>query len=298
MSQILLGLLCVCSLVTLVMVAFSIFGRSRLDLASELSLSRREAAEAARDLRNEISARLEALRGQVAVEAKNAREESASNFAEIRQLVDHQLTNLKTENSRKLEEMRLTVAEKLEGTLERRLGDSFKLVSERLELVHKGLGEMQSLAIGVGDLKKVMVNVKSRGLWGEVLLGSLLDQILTPEQFGSNVQTKAGSSGRVEFAIKMPGREAGEGSVWLPIDAKFPLESYHRLVEAQEHADPEAAELAYRQLETFIKASAKDIADKYIDPPNTTDFGVLYLPTEGLFAEVARRLIRFNGTIE
>ncbi|MCX6105323.1 MAG: DNA recombination protein RmuC [Proteobacteria bacterium] len=289
MSQILLGLLCVCCLATLLMVAFSTFGRSRLDLASELSLARREAAEAARDLRNEISARIEALRGQVAVEAKNARQESASSFAEIRQLVDQQLTNLKTENSRKLEEMRQTVAEKLEGTLERRLGDSFKLVSERLELVHKGLGEMQSLAIGVGDLKKVMVNVKSRGLWGEVLLGSLLDQILTPEQFGSNVQTKAGSSGRVEFAIKMPGRDAAEGSVWLPIDAKFPLESYHRLVEAQEHADPEAAELAYRQLETFIKASAKDIADKYIDPPNTTDFGVLYLPTEGLFAEVARR---------
>jgi len=289
MSQILLGLLCVCCLATLLMVTFSTFGRSRLDLASELSLARREAAEAARDLRNEISARIEALRGQVAVEAKNARQESASSFAEIRQLVDQQLTNLKTENSRKLEEMRQTVAEKLEGTLERRLGDSFKLVSERLELVHKGLGEMQSLAIGVGDLKKVMVNVKSRGLWGEVLLGSLLDQILTPEQFGSNVQTKAGSSGRVEFAIKMPGRDAAEGSVWLPIDAKFPLESYHRLVEAQEHADPEAAELAYRQLETFIKASAKDIADKYIDPPNTTDFGVLYLPTEGLFAEVARR---------
>jgi len=289
MSQILLGLLCVCCLATLLMVAFSTFGRSRLDLASELSLARREAAEAARDLRNEISARIEALRGQVAVEAKNARQESASSFAEIRHLVDQQLTNLKTENSRKLEEMRQTVAEKLEGTLERRLGDSFKLVSERLELVHKGLGEMQSLAIGVGDLKKVMVNVKSRGLWGEVLLGSLLDQILTPEQFGSNVQTKAGSSGRVEFAIKMPGRDAAEGSVWLPVDAKFPLESYHRLVEAQEKADPEAAELAYRQLETFIKASAKDIADKYIDPPNTTDFGVLYLPTEGLFAEVARR---------
>ena len=289
MSQILLGLLCVCCLATLLMVTFSTFGRSRLDLASELSLARREAAEAARDLRNEISARIEALRGQVAVEAKNARQESASSFAEIRQLVDQQLTNLKTENSRKLEEMRQTVAEKLEGTLERRLGDSFKLVSERLELVHKGLGEMQSLAIGVGDLKKVMVNVKSRGLWGEVLLGSLLDQILTPEQFGSNVQTKAGGSGRVEFAIKMPGRDAGEGSVWLPIDAKFPLESYHRLVEAQENADPEAAELAYRQLETFIKSSAKDIADKYIDPPNTTDFGVLYLPTEGLFAEVARR---------
>ena len=290
MTLILLGLLCVCCLATLVMVAFSTFGRSRLDLASELSLARREAAESARDLRDELYSRLEALRGQLAVEAKSARQESAASFAEIRQAVEQQLTNLKTENSRKLEEMRHTVAEKLEGTLERRLGDSFKLVSERLELVHKGLGEMQSLAIGVGDLKKVMVNVKCRGLWGEVLLGSLLDQILTPEQFSSNVQTKAGGSGRVEFAIKMPGREPGEGCVWLPVDAKFPLESYHRLVEAQEHADSEAAELAYRQLEAFIKSSAKDIADKYIDPPHTTDFGVLYLPTEGLFAEVARRI--------
>jgi DNA recombination protein RmuC len=187
------------------------------------------------------------------------------------------------------------VTEKLEGTLERRLGDSFRLVSERLEQVHKGLGEMQTLAIGVGDLKKVMTNVKTRGTWGEIQLGLLLEQILAPEQYDRNVATKKNSNGRVEFAIKMPGRDAMSGQpVWLPIDAKFPVENYHRLVDAQEKADPETAENEARQLETYIKSCAKDISDKYLAPPDTTDFGVMYLPTEGLFAEVARR----TGLIE
>jgi len=209
----------------------------------------------------------------------------------LRHAVEQQLARLTQDNAQRLEEMRCTVAEKLEGTLERRLGDSFRLVSERLEQVHKGLGEMQTLAIGVGDLKKVMTNVKTRGTWGEIQLGSLLDQILSPEQFDRNVKTKKDSSGMVEFAVKMPGRDARQNdTVWLPIDAKFPLENYHRLVEAQEKADPEVAELEGRQLEAFVKAAAKEISDKYISPPDTTDFAVMYLPTESLFAEVTRRM--------
>ena len=290
MSITLLTLIGVVSSFTLLTQLYLVFGRSRFDLASEFAIARREAADSARDLREETCARLESLRAQLSLEAKSDRQEISNSFEALRQSLEYQLVSLKGENNKKLEEMRLTVAEKLDGTLERRLGDSFRLVSERLELVHKGLGEMQNLAVGVGDLKKVMVNVKSRGIWGEVLLGGLLSQILSPEQFSSNVQTKANSNGRVEFAIKMPGRSANESGVWLPIDAKFPLESYHRLVEAQEQADPEAAEIAYKQLENFIKLSAREIADKYLDPPNTTDFGVLYLPTEGLFAEVARRI--------
>jgi DNA recombination protein RmuC len=184
--------------------------------------------------------------------------------------------------------MRKTVDEKLQGTLEKRLGESFKLVSDRLEQVHKGLGEMQSLAVGVGDLKKVLTNVKTRGSWGEIQLGNLLDQILTPDQYEKNVSTKTGSADRVEFALKLPGRDDGK-PVWLPIDAKFPKEDYERLVEAADRADVEAVEQASRQLEIRIKAEAADIHKKYIDIPNTTDFGILYLPTEGLYAEVLRR---------
>jgi DNA recombination protein RmuC len=179
--------------------------------------------------------------------------------------------------------------------LEKRLGESFRQVSERLEQVHKGLGEMQNLAIGVGDLKKVLTNVKTRGTWGEMQLGNLLEQILTPEQYAQNVATKQGSAERVEFAIKLPGRDTHDGkTVWLPIDAKFPKEDYERLVEASERADADAVEQAAKQLELRIKAEAGDIRDKYIDPPNTTDFGILFLPTESLYAEVLRR----NGLME
>jgi DNA recombination protein RmuC len=183
--------------------------------------------------------------------------------------------------------MRQTVDEQLQGTLEKRLGESFRLVSERLEQVYRGLGEVQNLATGVGDLKKVLSNVKARGTWGEVQLGNLLAQILTPEQYGQNVAT-TGTDERVEFAIRLPG--AGEGSyVWLPIDAKFPQEDYIRLVEASERGDAEAVEASSRLLEQHIRLSAKDISQKYIAPPTTTDFGILYLPTEGLYAEVLRR---------
>jgi len=205
----------------------------------------------------------------------------------IRKSVEGQLRSIQEDNNSKLEMIRATVDEKLHATLERRLGDSFKLVSDRLELVHKGLGEMQALASGVGDLKKVLSNVKIRGTLGEVQLGNILDQMLTPDQYAKNVATKPQSRENVEYAIKLPGKN--DQVVWLPIDAKFPVEDYQRLIEAQERADIPAIEDAGRALELRIKGEAKDIRDKYIDPPATTDFGILFLPFEGLFAEVLRR---------
>ncbi|MGI6065958.1 MAG: DNA recombination protein RmuC [Bacillota bacterium] len=206
----------------------------------------------------------------------------------MRETIEAKLTLLQEDNSRKLEQMRATVDEKLHATLERRLGESFRLVSDRLEQVHKGLGEMQSLAAGVGDLKKVLTNVKTRGTWGEIQLGSLLEQILTEEQYAQNVATKKGNE-RVEFAIRLPGRGENEQEVWLPVDAKFPQEDYQRLLEAQELSDPQMVEEAARQLENRIKTEAKAIKEKYLDPPHTTDFGIMFLPTEGLYAEVLRR---------
>jgi DNA recombination protein RmuC len=206
----------------------------------------------------------------------------------LRLTVETRLTAIQADNSAKLEEMRKTVDEKLHATLEQRLGESFKLVSDRLEQVHRGLGEMQTLAAGVGDLKKVLTNVKTRGTWGEVQLAALLDQVLTAEQYASNVATRPGSNDRVEFAIRLPGREVGE-PVWLPIDAKFPSEDYQRLVDAQERADVVGVEAAGKALETRLKDEARTIREKYIQPPHTTDFAILYLPTEGLYAEALRR---------
>jgi len=208
---------------------------------------------------------------------------------QLRLAVEERLKALQEDNSKKLELMRQTVDEKLQGTLEKRLGDSFKLVSERLEQVHKGLGEMQNLATGVGDLKKVLTNVKTRGTWGEVQLGALLEQVLSPEQYAVNVATKEGGE-RVEFAVRLPGQgEDREAVVWLPIDAKFPMEDYHRLVEAQERGDAAAVEAAGKQLENRVRGCAGDISSKYLNPPKTTDFGILFLPVEGLYAEVVRR---------
>lgn len=212
----------------------------------------------------------------------------------VRVTVENKLQSMQIDNAKQLDQMRQTVDEKLQGTLEKRLGDSFKQVSERLELVHKGLGEMQTLATGVGDLKKVLTNVKTRGTWGEVQLGALLEQVLSPDQFASNVATKGGGE-RVEFAIKLPGQSSDKDEiVWLPIDAKFPVEDYQRLIEAQERTSIEGVELAIKQLETRVKACAGDICGKYINPPVTTDFAILFLPIEGLFAEVIRR----TGLIE
>lgn len=207
----------------------------------------------------------------------------------LREQVDAQLKSIQEDNAKKLEEMRRTVDEKLHETLEKRLGESFKLVSERLEQVHKGLGEMQTLASGVGDLKRVLTNVKTRGIWGELHLGNLLEQVLTPEQYSQNVATKPGSNDRVEFAIKLPGRDNQGTTVWLPIDAKFPQEDYQRLLDAQETANPAMAEEAAKALENRIKGEAKDIAAKYICVPHTTEFAILFLPIEGLYAEVLRR---------
>jgi len=203
----------------------------------------------------------------------------------IRESVEKKLTEIQQDNSQKLEKMRQTVDEKLHETLEKRLGESFQLVSDRLEKVHQGLGEMQNLAAGVGDLKKVLTNVKTRGTWGEIQLGNLLEQILTPEQYEKNFVTKKGSNDPVEFAIKLP-RENG---VYIPIDAKFPKEDYERLMQAQEDGNYALIEECTKAIEARIKLEAKKIKDKYIDPPYTTDFAILYLPIEGLYAEVLRR---------
>ncbi len=208
----------------------------------------------------------------------------------MRKTVENQLRSLQEDNTQKLEQMRAVVDEKLHTTLEKRLGESFKQVSERLEQVYKGLGEMRSLASGVGDLKKVLTNVKSRGTWGEISLGNILEQILTPDQYDINIATKKNSNERVEFAIKLPGHDLDQKKVvWMPIDSKFPQEDYQRLVDAQEAADKELAEKFIKNLEMRIKSEAKDIKEKYIDPPNTTDFGIMFLPVEGLYAEVLRR---------
>ena len=269
----------------------------RQDATATARLNRDEGAAAMKSFNDSVvkimgemamqqQARLEAFSAQLA----KLTESNAKKFEELRAIVETRLAQIQADNTNKLEEMRRTVDEKLQGTLERRLGESFQLVSERLELVHKGLGEMQHLASGVGDLKKVLTNVKTRGTWGEMQLGNLLEQMLSPEQFAANVATKMGSNERVEFAIKLPGRDGPEGQVvWLPIDAKFPREDFERLVEASERADAAAVEEAGRQLELRVKNEARGIRDKYLDPPHTTDFAILFLPTEGLFAEVVRR---------
>ena len=208
---------------------------------------------------------------------------------QLRTTVDGKLKELQTDNTAKLESIRVTVDQKLHGVLEQRLAQSFKSVSDRLEQVHRGLGEMQGLAQGVGDLKRVLTNVKTRGTWGEVQLGNLLEQVLTREQYETNVAVKPRSAQRVEFAIKLPGRIDGEAACWVPIDSKFPQEDWLRLVEAAEAADPVGVEESGRALEARVRESARDIRDKYISPPHTTNFGILFLPTEGLYAEVVRR---------
>jgi DNA recombination protein RmuC len=216
-------------------------------------------------------------------------ESNAQRMLEVRATLETKIKDLQTDNAVRLEEMRKTVDEKLQTTLETRLSESFKQVSERLEKVHQGLGEMQQLAIGVGDLKRVLTNVKTRGTWGEVQLEMLLEQVLTVDQYAKNVETVVGTGARVEFAIKLPGQVDGGAPVWLPIDAKFPKEQYERLLEAADRVDPEGVAAAGRELERAVRIEAKTIADKYLAPPATTDFAILFLPTEGLYAEVMRR---------
>lgn len=215
-------------------------------------------------------------------------EMSSRNFAELRAAVETKLTAIQTDNAKKLEEMRVTVDEKLSSTLNTRLGESFKQVSERLEAVYKGLGEMQSLAGGVGDLKRMLSNVKSRGTWGEIQLGVLLEQILSPQQYRHNVKPVPGSGEIVEYAVVLPGREEDGRELLLPIDSKFPIENYARLAAAAETADAAAVDAAARELVVQIRQEARKISEKYVAPPYTTDFAIMFLPTEGLYAEVLR----------
>ena len=263
--------------------------RIERSVREEIARNREETAQALRQSREELAGALkgvgDTLYGQVGLLTQT----TDKKLDMLRETVEQRLQAIQVDNAKQLDQMRATVDEKLQGTLEKRLGESFKQVSERLEQVYKGLGEMQSLAAGVGDLKKVLTNVKTRGTWGEVQLGAMLEQVLTPDQYAANVAVKEGGE-RVEFAIKLPGRGVDEKEVvWLPVDAKFPVEDYQRLMDAQEKADAESAESAAKQLEARIRQCAGDICSKYLNPPKTTDFGILFLPTEGLFAEVIRR---------
>jgi DNA recombination protein RmuC len=256
----------------------------------EMARNRQETAVSARQAREELGHSLKNSSDSLLKMLVDMTKLHEKNFEAIRQTMEGQLRNMREDNSKKLEQMRATVDEKLQSTLEKRLGESFKQVSERLEQVYRGLGEMRTLATGVGDLKKVLTNVKTRGTWGEIRLSSILEQILTPDQYDVNVATKKDSNERVEFAIKLPGQDEDKDRVvWLPIDAKFPQEDYQRLVDAQEAADKELAEKSIKNLEARIKLEARYIKEKYIDPPNTTDFGIMFLPVEGLYAEVLRR---------
>ncbi len=245
--------------------------------------------------------RLSLLKQEVDTSLKNANQLMAENIGQMTQVIDRRLSgmqqtmetriqSLQDDNAKKLDSMRETVNEKLTSTLETRLGESFKTVNDQLEKVYKGLGDMQSLAVGVGDLKKVLTNVKTRGTWGEISLGNLLEQVLSPQQYRANVKVAPRRNEIVEYAICLPGREDGQDTVYLPIDSKFPVESYIRLVEASEIGALPELEAASKQLEASIKESARSIRDKYIVPPYTTDFAIMFLPTEGLYAEVTKRV--------
>lgn len=294
------------------------------DLKQDLAESRREHLEVAKGLRGEVGERIgqftgstagqlqefgtrltdftrltqEQLRGlgeaqkrgssETVAELGRLREASDARFEAVRQAIEQRLDLLRNENAQKLEQMRATVDEKLQATLETRLGESFKLVSDRLEQVHKGLGEMQTLATGVGDLKRVLTNVKKRGTWGEMQLGALLAEVLTPGQFATNVETVPGSGRRVEFALRMPA-PADEPECWIPVDAKFPVEEWERLQDALERSDAEAAESARKALATFLRQQARAVRASYVAPPHTSDFAFLYLPTESLYAEMMAR---------
>jgi len=270
-------------------------------LREEMGLSRGELSTSMKGLSDSLISRITEISQlqQMQVDSMDTRmarlaETNEEKLEAMRKELELKLNSIMKDNSEKLEAMRMTVDEKLHDTLEKRLGDSFRLVSERLEQVHKGLGEMQILATGVGDLKKVLTNVKTRGIWGEIQLGNILEQILTPDQYYSNIATKKNSQEKVEFAIRLPGKGGDGEEVLLPIDAKFPQEDFQRMVEAGEKGDAIAMEEAAKQLENRIKAEAKRISEKYINPPATTDFAIMFLPIESLYAEVAKR----SGLIE
>ena len=274
---------------------------------AELVTARQEGADAARGLRQEVASAVQEMGRTLQGLVTGLGEGQQRQFKEfsdrldtlrasldvrleaMRHAVGEQLDKVREESAAKLEEMRRTVDEKLHDTLEKRLGESFRQVSERLEQVHKGLGEMQSLATGVGDLKKVLTNVKVRGTWGEIQLGVLLEEILVKAQYEAQFPVPPRRKEIVDFAIRLPGREEGEGEVFLPLDAKFPKVDYERVIEASERGDAEGVEAAVKQLEARVRQEARDIRDKYIVPPHTTDFAIMYLPIEGLYAEVLRR---------
>jgi DNA recombination protein RmuC len=263
--------------------------RLERELRAELAQARTEAAHNAKIAREELTHNLGDFARTQYQQLSTLTQSNEQRLEAVRTTVEQRLELLRGDNAQKLEQIRATVDEKLHAALEHRLGESFKLVSDRLEQVHKGLGEMQTLATGVGDLKRVLTNVKSRGGWGEVQLGALLDEVLSPGQYAKNVATRPGSSERVEYAIKFPGRDEDGTPCWLPIDAKFPLEDYQRLQDAIERADVAAVEFSRRALEDFFKSEARKIRDKYIEPPHTTDFAILFVPTEGLYAESLAR---------
>lgn len=319
MSEVLPWLILLAIVVNVILLIILLVRSSRVseragrELRDELRLSREEARNAGRELREEVSGGLKSTNevlaktlaglgqlqhAQLEGMTKRLSELTESNqqaLDRIRLTFDSRVKELQEGNEKKLEEMRKTVDEKLHHTLEKRLGESFKLVSDRLEAVHKGLGEMQHLATGVGDLKRVLTNVKARGTWAEVQLGAILEQILIPEQFERNVRVKPGSLEMVEYAVRLPGPKDDPGAcVWLPIDSKFPQEDYLRLLEAVEKADPGAVQAATDGLARTVRTAAKDINDKYLNPPSTTDFGIMFLATEGLYAEVLRQ----SGLVE
>ena len=260
----------------------------RMELLNSLKNSTDSLVNTVAKITESQKEQLEAFSGRL----KRLEETTDKRFFSLQESVENKLGEIRTDNEKKLESMRKTVEEKLQGTLENRLGASFKLVSQQLDMVSKGLGEMKHLASGVGDLKKVLTNVKTRGIWGEIAAGNILEQILVPAQFEKNVEVKKGSGERVDYAIKMPGskREMEEEElVWLPIDAKFPKEDYERLVDAADLGDREGVARAGESLEKQVKNNARSISEKYISPPKTTDFGIMFLPSEGLYAEVLRR---------
>lgn len=257
--------------------------------SAELAREREARAVANRELHEVLGKSLGDLRDSVQLRLETLRAENEAKLEKVRETLSVELERMRQGNEAKLERMRETVDEKLQGTLEKRLGESFSLVSERLEQVQKGLGEMQTLASDVGGLKRVLTNVKNRGGWGEVQLARQLEDMLTPEQYAENVAIRPDSGERVEFAVKLPGRGDDDQPVWLPIDSKFPQEDYERLLTAQEAGEKILIDAASRDLERAIVAQAKTIADKYVAPPFSTDFAIMYLPTEGLFAEVVRR---------
>lgn len=288
----------------------NLFGSEKIEqiVRDEIRTNRDESAKTGRELREEVASaqkssaettvnrlseigslqkdKLESVEKRI----KELSDSNESRIGKLRDTLEVQLKSLQESNQEKLDQMRRTVDEKLQSTLEKRLGESFKFVSDRLEAVQRGLGEMQNLAAGVGDLKRVLTNVKIRGTWGEVQLGTLLEQILTPDQYAQNVQTREGSADMVEYAIRLPGTDSNPtSSVWVPIDSKFPQEDYQRLVDAANDADVDAVEKATAALTRAVQNSAKTISEKYLDPPRTTDFAIMFLPTEGLYAEIIRQ---------